>query len=85
MKAEQPFVGRTPALENVDLQLPVDIQRSNQAQRRGRRLVPGGNGPAQEDRTFAGLGADLQAADLLRPGLRACRFRSSARRKLLRE
>lgn len=63
------LVCRAFALEDLNLQLPIDQCRCEQAQWRWRRVVPGRHGPANEDWALAALGEHLQAPELLRPGL----------------
>ena len=60
---------RAPALENLNVQLPVKAVAGTQAQRRGRGFVLRGIWAAQKDQSIAVLGMDLQAANLLLTGL----------------
>jgi hypothetical protein len=54
----------------LELQLPVDAYPDKHSQRRGGRIVLRWARAQEKDWPVAALGARLQAADLLRPGLR---------------
>ena len=63
------LVRRALALQQVDVQLPVQTEPELHAKRRRRGFVFRRCRPAQEDRPVAGLRAHLQASNLLLPGL----------------
>jgi len=69
MASRHPFVGRALALEQMDVEFPVQTEAKLHTQRGGRGFVLGCGRPAQEDWAIAGLCAHLQATNLLLAGL----------------
>lgn len=56
---------RAAPLEDLDAQLPVDMQRAERTQRRRRRVLARLDGPDDEDGALAALRQHLQPAQLL--------------------